>query len=92
MPACVAWIVHVPAATNVATAPLTVQMLVVVEAKDTVRPELAVAVSVLCVPTVCAPGLPKVMVCVTAVTVSVAPLLVTLPAAFVTVTEYDDPF
>ena len=63
MPACVAWIVHVPAEMNVAVVPLTVQMPVVCEAKLTVNPELAVAISVSGVPTVCAPGLSKVIVC-----------------------------
>src|SRR5271157_1206333 len=63
LPACVAWIVQAPAAMNVAVVPLTVQMLVVVEAKATVGPELAVAESVSGFPTVCVPGLAKVMVC-----------------------------
>jgi hypothetical protein len=40
-----------------------VQTPVVVEAKLTARPEVAVAESVSGVPTVCAPGLAKVMVC-----------------------------
>jgi len=40
-----------------------VQTLVVVEAKETARPELAVAESVNGVPTVCVPGLVKVIVC-----------------------------
>ena len=55
--------VQVPAAMNVAVVPLTVQMLVVCEAKLTVNPELAVATSVSGVPTVCVPGLLKVIVC-----------------------------
>ena len=63
MPACDAVIEQVPAAIKVAVVPLTVQMLVVVEAKETAKPELAVAESVSCVPTVCVPGLAKVMVC-----------------------------
>jgi len=62
LPACVAWIVHVPAATKLAVVLLTVHTLVVVEAKPTVSPELAEATSVSGVPTVCAPGLLKVMV------------------------------
>jgi hypothetical protein len=69
--------------------PLTVQTLVVVEAKDTVRPELAVAESVNGLPTVCTPGLLKVIVCgvrLAAFTVSVAALLVTLPVLLLTVT------
>jgi hypothetical protein len=55
--------VQLPAATKVATVPLTVQMLVVCEAKDTVRPELAVAESVSDLPTVCVAGVEKEMVC-----------------------------
>ena len=56
MPACVASIVQVPAAKNVAVVPLTVQTVAVVDAKLTVNPELAVAVSVSGVPTVCVAG------------------------------------
>jgi hypothetical protein len=56
-------IVHVPAVRKVATLFETVQTLVVVEAKATVRPELAVAESVSGVPTTWGPGLLKVMVC-----------------------------
>ena len=63
LPGCVAWIVHVPEAINVAVVPLTVQMLVVCEANETASPELAVATNVSGVPTVCAPGLLKVIVC-----------------------------
>ena len=62
LPACEACIVQVPAATNVALVPLTVQMPVVCEAKLTANPELAVAASVNGVPTVCAPGLANVIV------------------------------
>ena len=54
---------HDPEAANVAVVPLTVQTLVVCEAKETVRPELAVATNVNGVPTVCVPGLLKVIVC-----------------------------
>ena len=63
---------------NVAVVPETVQMLVVVEVKVTARPELAVAESVSGVPTVCVPGLAKVMVCAAWVTVTIpeAPLAV----------------
>ena len=43
--------------------PLTVQTLVVVEAKDTVKPELAVATSVSGVPTVCVAMVGKLIVC-----------------------------
>ena len=46
---------------QVAVVPLTVQMLVVSEAKETVRLELAFAESISDVPTVCAPGLEKVI-------------------------------
>lgn len=45
LPACAACMVHVPASTNVALVPLTVQMLCVEEVKVTPRPELAVAES-----------------------------------------------
>ena len=61
--------VQVPAAINVAVVPETVQTLVVAEVKVTVRPELAVAESVSGVPTVCGPGLAKVMVCAWPLTV-----------------------
>lgn len=50
-------------ATKVAVTPLTVHMLVVVEANDTGSPEVADADNVSGVPTVCAPGLLKVIVC-----------------------------
>jgi len=53
----------VPALRNVAVVPLTVQTVAVVEAKLTVRPDVDVAESVCGVPTVCAPGVLKVMVC-----------------------------
>ena len=55
--------VQVPEAMNVAVVPETVQMLVVVDAKPTARPELAVAESVSGVPTVCVGIAGKVMVC-----------------------------
>ena len=55
---------HDPEAANVAVVPLTVQTLVVCEAKETVNPELAVATNVNGVPTVCVPGLLNVIVCV----------------------------
>ena len=63
LPAWLASMVQVPAATNVAVVPETVQTLVVADVKATARPELAVAESVSGVPTVCVPGLAKVMVC-----------------------------
>src|ERR1700691_2255178 len=63
-PGWVAVMLQVPASRNVMFAPDTVQTLVVVDAKATVKPEVAVAVSVNGVPTTCVPGLLKVMVCV----------------------------
>jgi len=56
--------VQVPAVRNVAVVLEIVQTLVVVEVKVTVKPEVAVAVSISGVPTNCAPGLLKVIVCV----------------------------
>ena len=47
---------------KVAVVPLTVQTPIVVEAKETANPELAVAASVSGVPTVCGPGFVKVIV------------------------------
>ena len=46
LPAWVAWMVHVPAAASVTVDPETVQTPVVVEAKLTMRPEDAVALTV----------------------------------------------
>ena len=46
LPACVAWIVHVPTATVVTVAPDTVHTAEVVEAKLTARLEDALALSV----------------------------------------------
>ena len=94
LPGCVAWMVQVPEVMNAAVVPLTVQMPVVCEVNATVRPELAVAVSVRGLPTVCAPGLLKVIVCgvrPAAFTVSVAGVLVIVPAELLTVTVNDDP-
>jgi len=56
--------VQVPTAT-VARVPdeVIVQTAGVVEAKTTARPEVEVAVRVLCPPKLCGPGLAKVMVC-----------------------------
>lgn len=63
MPACDAVTEHVPAVTGVRVTPLTVQIVVVVEANVTVKPEAAVAVSVKAeAGTVPAPGVAKVMV------------------------------
>jgi hypothetical protein len=53
----------VPAARKVAVVPETVQTDCVVEAKLTARPEVAVAVNVSGVPTVCVAGVAKEMVC-----------------------------
>ena len=61
--------VQVPEAMNVAVAPETVQVLVVVEAKVTDRPEVAVAASVSGAPTVCAAIVGKVIVCASPFTV-----------------------
>jgi hypothetical protein len=63
LPGCEAVIEQVPAMRNIAVVPLTVQTLVVVEVKLTGNPEVAVATSVSGVPTVCEPGLAKVIVC-----------------------------
>ena len=60
--------VQVPMAIIEAVVPDTVQMLVVCELKLTARPEEAEAESASGVPTVCAPGLLKVMVCVARLT------------------------
>jgi hypothetical protein len=46
LPACVAWIVQVPVASRVTVVPETPHILVVCELKLTVRPELAVALTV----------------------------------------------
>jgi hypothetical protein len=72
-------------ATNVDIAPLTVQMLLVFEAKLTAKLEVAVADSVSGVPTVCVPGALNVIVCGSAFTVKlretgVAAAQVPLPA------------
>jgi hypothetical protein len=45
LPVCVAWMVQVPALTSVTVAPDTVQTAGVVEAKLTVKPDEAVALS-----------------------------------------------
>ena len=46
LPACVAWMVHFPAATSVTDVPDTVHTVGVVEAKLTAKPEDAVALTV----------------------------------------------
>jgi hypothetical protein len=63
--------VQVPAAVNVAVVLVTAQIAVVVDVKDTAKPELAVAERVSGVPTVCVPGLAKVMVCATGAALTV---------------------
>ena len=64
LPGWLASMVQLPTATSVSVVPLTVQMLVVVYAKLTARPELAVAASAGgAVPSVWLPGEVKVMVC-----------------------------
>ena len=80
---------HVPAAINVAVVPLTVQTPVVCEANATDSPELAVAVRVKGVPTVCVAGVLNVIVCDcsgAAFTVKVAGLLVVEPSPLLMVT------
>ena len=63
LPAWLASTMQVPAATKVSALPLTVQVLGVVEAKLTAKPELAVATSGAgAVPSVWFPGDVKVMV------------------------------
>jgi len=57
LPGCDAWMVQVPARMRVAVFPETVQTDEVSEAKLTASPELAVAVRLTGVPTVCA-GIP----------------------------------
>jgi hypothetical protein len=63
LPAWFALIVQVPAIRNVAVVFETVQTLVVADVNATAKPEVAVAVSVSGVPTICVPGLLKLMVC-----------------------------
>jgi hypothetical protein len=60
--------VHVPAETKVAVEIETVQTPKVDEAKLTAKPEVAVAESVSGVPTVCVPGVTKLIVCERGVT------------------------
>jgi hypothetical protein len=84
-PACVALIVHVPAIVIFAVVPVTVQIVGVVDAKLTVSPELAVAVSGTEAPINCAAIGLNVMVCGTSVTEKlcetvVAAAYVALPA------------
>ena len=64
MPACVACRMQVPAMSSEALPLATVQMDGVVEAKLTVRPEVAVALSVSCVRAYCVPVMAgKLIVC-----------------------------
>jgi hypothetical protein len=70
LPAWLAVSEHEPPATIVTVLPETVQTDVVVEAKLTARPELAVAVTVNgAVPELTSLGAPNVIVCVAALTV-----------------------
>ena len=63
LPACEAWIVHVPAATSFAVARETVHTAGVEEAKMTGRPELALALSFTDPPATCAAIVSNAMVC-----------------------------
>jgi hypothetical protein len=66
LPACVAWMVHVPTATSVTVVPETVHTPVVCEKKLTVRPELAVAFKTYGAPPYVWLGMAgNVMVCIT---------------------------
>ena len=78
---------QVPAATNVSVAPLTVHVLGVVEAKLTVRPELALATSGAgALPKVWLPGEAKEMVWAAGVGKTTVKVRVTVVAgAYVTV-------
>ena len=60
-----------PEATGVSVVPLTVHTLPVPDAKETARPELAVATRLVFVPTVWVPGDVKLMLCVASCTVKV---------------------
>ncbi len=62
LPACEAWIEHMPAASVVVVAPETEQMVGVFEAKLTASPELEDAVRLSDPPTVCAGMAPNVIV------------------------------
>ena len=55
---------QMPVPTKVSVVPLTVQTPSVLEAKVTVRPDVAVADKVSVVPKTCVPGLVKEIVCV----------------------------
>jgi hypothetical protein len=69
LPPCVAWMVHVPTATNVTVPPDTVQTDEVVEAKLTAKPELAVALTAKgAVPNAWLDSAPNVIVWLPAVT------------------------
>ena len=63
LPACAAWIVHVPTATIVTVAPLTVHTAVVVDEKVTASADDAVALTVnVPVPSALFDNAPKVIV------------------------------
>ena len=63
MPPCDAVIEHEPAATNVTVVPEIVQTELLFDANDTTKPELAIALKLSGVPTVCVAIAPKVIVC-----------------------------
>jgi hypothetical protein len=68
-PPCVAWIEHVPALTSVTVTPDIVQTAVVVEAKLTAKPELALALTVnAAVPNTRLDKTPKLMLWLSCVT------------------------
>jgi hypothetical protein len=68
LPACEAITPQLPTFRNVTTLPLTLQLPFGTTVKLTGRPELAAALTVRVVPTVCAGMAPKAMVCVCAFT------------------------
>jgi len=86
LPACVAWMVQVPAAASVTVAPDVVHTAEVVEAKLTARPEEAVALTVNgAEPNALFESAPKVMVWLAGVTwklwfTGVAAVQLALPA------------
>jgi hypothetical protein len=71
----------VPAARNLAVVPEVVQTVCVVEAKLTVRPDVADAVSVSGVPTVCVAGIANVIICAVSAAALTVKLRVTGVAA-----------
>jgi len=61
---------HVPEAINVAVVPEVMQTPAVSELKETANPDVAVATSVSGVPTICAPGFAKAILCVASITIT----------------------